>query len=165
MEVKGNTANMSNTGELNFTFKIIEKMEQLYLNSDFSDVIFVIDNVEMWAHKLILHLRSSYFQGMIDGGFSESSNSKIELKVPLEAFQHVLRYIYTGRVDLSTMAKETVIDFLSLCHEYSIEELQPGIASYLIENLSLENFYELFDCAFIRSEGTGRGWTQIQSKY
>lgn len=134
---------------LNFSAKLMKQMQELYLNSNFSDVIFVIDGVEIPAHKFILRFRSSYFQGMFDGCFSESSQDKIELKVPLEAFKYVLHYIYTGCVALGTMACETVIDLLSLAHEYSIEELQPGIVSYQIKNLSLEICCDVFKAAHL----------------
>lgn len=144
--VNMSTASKS-TNELNYSEKVIDQLEGLFLSSYLSDVTFVVDGFEIPAHKLILRLRSLYFQRMFDGGFSESSKSKIDLEVPLEAFKHILRYLYTGRVAFGTMTLETIIDFLSLSQQYCIDELKPAVVSHLMENLSLENCCVVFNAA------------------
>ncbi|XP_037035105.1 BTB/POZ domain-containing protein 9-like isoform X2 [Bradysia coprophila] len=126
-------------GELNFSANIIKSSVKLYLNPDISDVVFVVDGEKVPAHKFILSLRSSYFHALISGSFSESSRSEIVLNVPLIAFKHVLRYIYTGCVSLQEMDRETVLELLSLSDEYTIEELKSGITSYLKETVTINN--------------------------
>lgn len=74
-------------------------------------------------------------------------NDEIKLKVPLAAFKHVLRYIYTGSVSLQQMNYEIIFDLLSLAHEYKIEELVSTIPTYLMKNLTVENCCAAFDAA------------------
>lgn len=55
------------------------------------------EGTEIPTHKLILRIRSAYFNGMLASGLRESRNSIIEMHdCSAEVFIEVLRFIYTG---------------------------------------------------------------------
>lgn len=72
-------------------------MAQLCMSSDYSDVTFNVENHKLPAHRVILAARSEYFRALLYGGLSETTQTEIELQIPLEAFKALLRYIYSGQ--------------------------------------------------------------------
>lgn len=71
-------------------------MAKLCINDDYSDVTFIVENQRLPAHRVVLAARSEYFRALLYGGLSETNQSEIQLKIPLEAFKALLRYIYSG---------------------------------------------------------------------
>lgn len=122
-------------------------MSQLCLNAEYSDVTFVVEEVELPAHKIILAARSSYFRALLYGGLAESSQQKINLNVPLDAFKALLNYIYTGCMSLSKMKEENILDSLGLANQYGFETLELAISTYLTNNLSQKNCCAILDAA------------------
>lgn len=133
--------------QIELTSRFSEEMSQLCINQDYSDVVFVVDGVKLPAHRVILAARSEYFRAMLFGGMSESSQTEIELKVPLEAFRALLRYIYSGHMSLSQMREEDVLDTLGLANQYGFTELENAISGYLRKILSLDNVCAVLDAA------------------
>uniref|UniRef100_A0A1L8DAN5 BTB/POZ domain-containing protein 9 n=1 Tax=Nyssomyia neivai TaxID=330878 RepID=A0A1L8DAN5_9DIPT len=134
-------------GEIELTGRFSEEMSQLCMNQDYSDVTFVVDGMKLPAHKVILAARSDYFRALLFGGMSESMQNVIELKVPLEAFRALLRYIYSGHMSLSQMREEDVLDTLGLANQYGFTELENSISGYLRQVLSLDNVCAVLDAA------------------
>lgn len=126
-------------------------MGQLCMNTEYSDVVFVVEGVKLAAHKILLASRSSYFRALLYGGLAESTQSEIILKVPLEAFKALLNYIYTGCMSLVKMKEETILDSLGLANQYGFETLELAISAYLTNNLSLKNCCAILDAARLYS--------------
>lgn len=122
-------------------------MSQLCLNSEYSDVTFIVEGVKLPAHKIILAARSSYFRALLYGGLAETTQREIELNVPLEAFKALLQYIYTGCMSLSKMKEENILDSLGLANQYGFEALELAISTYLTNNLSQKNCCAILDAA------------------
>lgn len=143
--------------------KLLQQIGELCQNSNYSDVTFIIEQNELPAHKCILAARSPYFRAMLYTIGDESTRSttttrdnrvkmhlnsnNIELKVPLEAFKHMLKFFYTGHVSLNKLEQSIILDLLSLAHDFSIEELESGISAYLIKSLTLQNCCAVLDAA------------------
>ena len=52
----------------------------------------------------------------------ESSQEVVELKdTNLPAFQHLLRYIYTGSITLASLKEDLILDILGLAHQYGFQ--------------------------------------------
>jgi hypothetical protein len=67
-------------------FLIFSGLEKYYLSENLSDIIFIIDGNEVFAHKFILCFKSPFFKSMLWGDFKESTAKEIELKeTPIEA--------------------------------------------------------------------------------
>eukprot|EP00656_Telonema_subtile_P004879 TRINITY_DN12226_c0_g1_i2.p2 TRINITY_DN12226_c0_g1~~TRINITY_DN12226_c0_g1_i2.p2 ORF type:complete len:107 (+),score=27.24 TRINITY_DN12226_c0_g1_i2:384-704(+) len=79
-------------------------MEKLLDNSDFSDVVFVLQSgTRVHAHKCILAARSQYFARCFHSCMKEgqcSSSSVLELPIEESCaetdFRRMLRWLYTG---------------------------------------------------------------------
>lgn len=119
------------------------------MNPEYSDVTFIVEGVKLPAHKILLAARSSYFRALLYGGLAESTQSEIELKVPLEAFKALLNYIYTGCMSLGKMKEENILDSLGLANQYGFETLETAISTYLTNNLSLKNCCAILDAAHL----------------
>lgn len=139
------------TGEIELTQKFSEQLSQLLLNNDYSDVTFIVEEHKiphrLPAHRVILAARSEYFRALLYGGLSESTQSEIQLKIPLEAFKILLRYIYSGNMSLAQMKTEHILDTLGLANQYGFTELEQAISGYLREALSLTNVCSILDAA------------------
>lgn len=56
--------------------------------------------VDLRAHKAVLAARSPVFQRLFMSDMAESRTSTVAVDFPAPVIEHVLRYAYTGRVDL-----------------------------------------------------------------
>lgn len=122
-------------------------MSQLCINAEYSDVTFIVEQNRLPAHKIILAARSPYFRAMLYGGLAESTQTDIELNVPLDAFRALLGYIYSGCISLTKMKEENILDTLGLANQYGFETLELAISAYLRNSLSLRNCCATFDAA------------------
>lgn len=119
-------------------------LDSLYANPDFSDVTFMVEGQRLRAHKLVLAARSEYFRAMLFGGLNESSTAEIQLKgISAVAFRTLLKYIYTGKVELSAFNFEQLVAVLQLSHEYRLVDIQRPIVDYLKENLDIGNVFTI----------------------
>uniref|UniRef100_A0A1B0AIK8 BTB/POZ domain-containing protein 9 n=1 Tax=Glossina pallidipes TaxID=7398 RepID=A0A1B0AIK8_GLOPL len=123
------------------------QMAQLCLNEDYSDVTFIVENQRLPAHRVMLAARSEYFRALLYGGLSESTQKDIHLKVPVEAFKALLRYIYSGHLSLSQMDEDNILDTLGLANQYGLTELELAISDYLVQYLALNNACAILDAA------------------
>ncbi|CAD7091304.1 unnamed protein product [Hermetia illucens] len=137
----------SRTGEIELTERFSDQMAKLCINDDYSDVTFIVENQRLPAHRVVLAARSEYFRALLYGGLSETNQSEIQLKIPLEAFKALLRYIYSGHMSLSQMKEENILDTLGLANQYGFTELELAISDYLRQVLSLNNVCAILDAA------------------
>lgn len=126
-------------------------LDKLCLNADHSDVTFVVEDTKIPAHKTILLARCSYFQRLLCGGFAEATQSEIKLKVPLDAFKMILRFIYTGYMSLDSLNVDQIIDVYDLAEIYELKPLNDTISVYLATKLSLENCFDILNAACLYS--------------
>lgn len=124
------------------------------MNSIYSDVIFTVKKEKISAHRNILAMRSSYFRALLYGGLSETTKHDIDLKVPLEAFKALLKYMYTGCMSLDQMKEEDVLDSLDLAHQYELTALELAISLYLTKNVSQKNCCKMLNIAQLYNIGT-----------
>lgn len=118
------------------------------MNSQYSDVTFIVDDEKLFAHKYILAMRSSsYFHGLLFGGLAESTQREIKLEVPLEAFKAILKYMYTGCMSLNEMGYECILGVIDLAEQYGLESLKLTISSYLTRIVSKESCCKLLNAA------------------
>lgn len=132
---------------INHSNLVLSNLESLYLNDEFSDITLVIDNSEIPAHKIILASSSDYFRALLFCGLQESQSSKISLKCSNERlFKQLLKYVYTGKMSLTEMSVQQILEIFQMSHEYNFKALNETISKHLISILSLKNvciFYDL----------------------
>ncbi|KAJ3647096.1 hypothetical protein Zmor_024638 [Zophobas morio] len=131
------------------TTKLLGDVASLYLNQKFSDITLLVDDQKLYAHKVILAVRSEYFESLL---YEDPQNTKITITgVPFDALRTLLKYIYTGTITISSDV-DTTLQILGLAHQYSFIDLQTTIIKKLKPLLTLQNvcavlntanFYEL----------------------
>lgn len=69
---------------------------------------------------------------MLYGGMRESTSVEIHLiDTPVQAFKILLKYIYCGHIQLSSMNFDLIMDVLGLVHKYGFCDLEIAVADYL----------------------------------
>ena len=94
---------------------------------------------------MILAARCEYFRALLYGGFPESQQSEIILKIPLIAFKAILKYIYSGSIHLKQMKDSLILETLGLSNLFGFNELKEEISNYLKISLSLTNVCRILD--------------------
>lgn len=115
----------------NFSAKNLSK---LYLNDEYSDVKFVLENEEIPANKIILAMASPVFHAMFYGPMKEKDVVQIT-DANASAFKEFLQLFYLDEVEMSMENIETVIrladkydvydclEMISACPEGQLHEL------------------------------------------
>jgi len=135
-----------NVGEVQHVQLLSDQLNKLYLSDEYSDMTLVVDSNRFSVHKVILAARSEYFRALLYGGMRESSLNEIELKdTPITAFKHLLKYVYTGHINLSSFKEELIIEILSLAHQYGFVELEASISDYLKAILNIKTVCLIYD--------------------
>lgn len=87
---------------------------------------------------------------MLYGGLSESSKNEITLKIQKDAFKIILRYIYTGKINLRkllTPQMNLILECLGLSNLFGYTELKDEISSFLKNSLKLSNVCNILDAS------------------
>lgn len=117
------------------------------MTGEHSDVKFLIDDQCLPAHRNILAARSDYFRALLYGGLIESCKEEITLNVPFEAFKDVLQYMYSGRISLTPMDTEMIMEVLHLSHMYGLNDLATSISMHLAEVVTLDTVVSILETA------------------
>lgn len=65
----------------------------------YTDVTFVVEGVQVPAHRCVVASQSDYFDCLLFGSMKEAHSDEITLEdTPLEAFHVLLKYMYSGSV-------------------------------------------------------------------
>ncbi|XP_064623500.1 BTB/POZ domain-containing protein 9-like [Lineus longissimus] len=139
-------------GDIEHTSQLSENIGALFENSEYSDVRFIVDGTTFHAHRVILAARSEYFRAMLFGGMKESDPNCTDIELldqSAVAFKSLLKYIYTGKISLSAMKEEHLLDVLGLSHQYGFIELETAISDYLKDILNITNVCLIYDMANI----------------
>jgi len=136
----------SNLSELNHVKQLSADIGNLFNNTDYCDITLLVEGKEFKAHKIILAARSEYFRALLFSGMKETNCETIEInEAKPGAFKLLLQYIYTGKICLRNEKEESVIDLLSLVHQYGLIDLQKSISDYLESILDIRNVCSIYD--------------------
>ncbi|EXX57669.1 uncharacterized protein OCT59_006042 [Rhizophagus irregularis] len=106
---------------------------------DFNVIIQVGENQntkEFRAHSVILRARSPYFKSAFSDEWISKENNMIVFNKPNitpKVFDMILKYIYTGELDLTKQSGEDILSLLVSSDELLIDELFNHVQDYLIE--------------------------------
>lgn len=87
---------------------------------------------------------------MLYGGLSESNKSEITLNIQKDAFKILLKYIYTGKINLRKMLTpqmNLILDTLGLANLFGYTELKDEISNFLKNSLKLSNVCNILDAS------------------
>ncbi|CAG8680479.1 13747_t:CDS:2, partial [Dentiscutata heterogama] len=98
------------------------------------------NNEVLYAHSIILRIRSPYFQT----AFSEKWTKKIDdlfifekPNISMNAFEFILRYIYTAEINLESYEGSEILEFLDAADELNLLKVVEYISKYMIKNKSI----------------------------
>ena len=95
------------------------------------------DQVELFAHKVILAARSPVFANMFEHDMQEKQTNRIEINdVRAEVLKQMLVYIYTDGVP---KIKEMANDLLYVADKYQLDNLKAMCERHLSYNLQVSN--------------------------
>ncbi|XP_071486886.1 BTB/POZ domain-containing protein 9-like [Diadema antillarum] len=143
-------------GEVEHTTILSHDIGHLFSNEDYSDVTLVVENHRFHAHRVILAARCQYFRALFYGGLRESDPDCCEIELQdttAQAFEALLKYIYTGCLNLLDLKEDHLLDILGLAHQYGFTELEASISDYLRAILSIHNVCLIYDVASLYSLG------------
>jgi len=104
----------------------------------YSDIQVEVDGKIFYLHKLILALQSKYFDAKLyPSNQSADVGGKISVEdVCRDDFQHFLRFIYTGEIELNC---QNITGVVRAADVLSVSELKRMCAEYILETLYVRN--------------------------
>lgn len=118
--------------------EVVTKIASLYAERLMSDVLLVVGDEELPAHRLILCASSDVFQVMLmNSTWSESQEKRIVLKeTPACAavFEVFLKYLYTGKIQVNYA---NVIPMLQLADKYNVKDLLQLGLDFMARNVAI----------------------------
>jgi speckle-type POZ protein len=130
-------------------------LEGLFNSMQFSDVILNIGGREFPAHKNILSARSDVFTAMFQHPTKENLTNQIKIEdIEPDVFQELLRFIYTGRVQVDKLEVMAAGLFIA-ADKYLLDQLKLTCENHLLHHMSPEN------CVFLLLNGDLQNPTEL----
>ncbi|XP_050435394.1 BTB/POZ domain-containing protein 9-like [Adelges cooleyi] len=134
--------------EINHTDFLVSDLRNLYLSDKFSDVVLIVDEERLQAHRAVLASRSEYFGSLLHGNYIESHNSEVNIKeASAFSFKILLEYIYTGRMSLDNLEDEVILELFTISDYFSFPNLQYSLSEHLRRNIRINNACSMFTVA------------------
>ena len=140
------------------TDTLLGNMRLLLNNPDmFPDVVFIIENKKIYAHKAIIAVQCDVFKAMLSNGMKESKQQEIQIhEWSYDSFLSMLEFLYTGQIE--QFDANSAVNLLSLVDHYTLDGLRELCENTLIRSIKLDNA-----CLLLRmSEQSG---AQMLKKY
>jgi leucine-zipper-like transcriptional regulator 1 len=132
---------------------IISDLRGLVNNETFSDVTFIVEGRQVFAHKLIL-MRCSYFEALFLGHMREAQMKTIEIdEVRYETFVSVLEYLYTDQL---VFGFHNAMELFEAADRYCIHRLKSMCEKRMLECITVDNAAGILHAADIHSAGALR---------
>ena len=128
---------------------LADQMTQLFESMDHSDITFTVQGKEFHPHKAILACRSPMFAAMFQNEMREKSSNRANIvDMDPDTFQAILRFIYTGQVDLNLENCETMLQASNFC---LIEQLKWKCESFMAKHLKMNNCCDVLALAEVHA--------------
>ena len=131
-------------------FSLSEDLMLLVDNKDLADVVFQVEDKQIFAYKSILIARSSYFSRLFSSGMKESYPSRDEhvTTIPIQdasydAFRALIVYLITDKVSVDVNDWKMVCQLLILSDRYEVVRLKSYCETTLARQIRVENVVEI----------------------
>ncbi|KAJ5074420.1 btb/poz domain-containing [Anaeramoeba ignava] len=130
-------------------FSFDKAISNLFESNSFYDVTFIVgsnqDKETFYCHKLILSLRSEYWQKLFFGAnWKEVQDKDCKIEIPdirPSIFQEMMRYIYCNQVKINS---DNLLDIFICADKYLINGLRETCEDDLVNSLDSQNCLDLF---------------------
>ena len=116
--------------------ELLRGVDELRSKNTLCDMTIVVGNKEFRVHKIILVAGSPFFRGLFTNDMKEARSASIALeKVSVSIMEDLLRFMYTGEVELTNQNVQELLvaaDYLlianlkEICCEYLQDSLSPA---------------------------------------
>lgn len=114
-------------------------------NRSMSDVKFIVEGREWYAHKVQLHASSEIFRSMLEGNYKEKDASSIPIpNIRWPVFEAMMTCIYTGKLDVQP---ELAQELLQVSDQYMLERLKHFCEAAITKQLATDNVAAVFELA------------------
>ena len=126
--------------------------DQMFLvdNKDLADVVFQVEDKQIFAYKPILIARNSYFSGLFSSGMKEShpSGDGHVTTIPIQdasydAFRALIVYLITDKVSVDVNDWKMVWQLLILSDRFLVSKLKSYCEQIVARHIRVENAVEV----------------------
>jgi len=124
--------------------KLLKTLNAMRKDKSLCDFEIKCENDSFYCHKCLLIAMSDYFKVMLTGSMHQTNQTCVDLAnfhTSSNAIKSILDFIYTGFIHINS---ENIDDILATASYLQVNEILNLCSSFLIENLSEENFVSTF---------------------
>lgn len=141
----GNTLEVLNYKDSFHACHVLETLKRLYLKKELCDVVLVVAEQEIKAHRVVLAANSAYFYSMFTTDMCESVQERISLKgIEFEAVELLVNYCYTSTI---TITEKNVQNLLSVANLLQFSTVIESCCGFLKNQLHPTNCLGIGDFA------------------
>lgn len=119
------------------TAAYLQNMHELLRDSAFADVVFLLGEERVPAHRAILSARSAHFRAMFSSGMRESQEEEVRIpSIRPHIFRAMLEYIYTDTVEITA---DIAIELYEAADLYALDSLKNRCEHVLERQISVDN--------------------------
>eukprot|EP00058_Branchiostoma_floridae_P004005 XP_002589493.1 hypothetical protein BRAFLDRAFT_88352 [Branchiostoma floridae] len=119
------------------TKEVLRRLQEFQCDESMCDVVLETDGVLFSAHRAVLATCSDYFRAMFTVGMRECAEDHVVLHdISAVGLDAVVRYMYTGKVQLSPETLEMVLE---VAHILLVSNVIDLCSEYLILTMSAQN--------------------------
>ncbi|NXW41913.1 KLHL4 protein, partial [Nyctiprogne leucopyga] len=150
MNTNGSDEYFQCTNHAEQTFR---KMENYLQQKQLCDVLLIVGDQKIPAHRLVLSAVSDYFAAMFTNDVREAKQEEIKMEgVDPDALKALVRYAYTGILELK---EDTIESLLAAACLLQLTQVIEVCCNFLMKQLHPSN------CLGIRSFGDAQGCTEL----
>ncbi|KAM6124693.1 Kelch-like 4 [Phoenicopterus ruber ruber] len=150
MNTNGSDEYFQSTNHAEQTFR---KMENYLQQKQLCDVLLIVGDQKIPAHRLVLSAVSDYFAAMFTNDVREAKQEEIKMEgVDPDALKALVRYAYTGILELK---EDTIESLLAAACLLQLSQVIEVCCNFLMKQLHPSN------CLGIRSFGDAQGCPEL----
>ncbi|XP_059438163.1 ARM REPEAT PROTEIN INTERACTING WITH ABF2-like [Corylus avellana] len=117
--------------------------EQYVNNPTLSDITFLVEGKQFYAHRICLLASSDAFRAMFDGGYRERDAKDIDIpNIRWDVFELMMRFIYTGSIEVNL---EIAQDLLKAADQYLLDGLKRLCEYAIAQDICVENVSMMYE--------------------
>lgn len=139
-ETNSNYESLYKDMEKQIRLKEFDDFEKLFENGEHSDLVIIVEDKKLLAHKCILSTKSSVFAAMFQLNMIEKTEKIVEINdIRFEVMRELLRFFYIGKVgDIKNLA----LDLYKAADKYNLDGLKDICEDNMCQNLSITNVFD-----------------------
>lgn len=120
------------------------KLFELFEACVLTDVVLVVQDQVIAAHRVILATASPFFHALFTSGMKESFEHRIELnEIHAPAFRELVKYMYLGQLHITG---ETILAILHTANQLEMLEVVEICCKQLMLELNVNNCVDIYLC-------------------